>query len=95
MKYLKRYESAGFDADFAIAKIKANFSEEEAASMLRGEIEEWSDGDFYSENGNGEAEEIVMHQMISWFEKEFGSSLSESEEAALQDEIRGAYECLN
>ena len=95
MKYLKRYESAGFDADFAAAKIKNRFSEEEAASMLASEIKEWADEEFYSSNGNGEAEEVVIHQMIAWYKKEFGHSLSEADEAALEDEIRRSYECVN
>jgi hypothetical protein len=95
MKYLKRYESAGFDADFAAAKIKSRFSEEEAASMLASEIKEWADEEFYSQNGNGEAEEIVVHQMVAWYCREFGQKLPEQEEAALEDAIRHAYECIN
>jgi len=95
MRYLKRYESSAFDADFAISKIKAKYSEQDAASMLRSEIEEWSDGEFYSQNGNGEAEEIVAHQMIAWYKKEYSKSLSEEEEAKLEDEIRRSYECIN
>jgi hypothetical protein len=95
MKYLKRYESAGFDADFAVAKIKSRFPEEETASMLAAEIKEWADEEFYSENGNGEAEEVVVHQLISWYCREFGHRLSEQEEAALEDAIRQSYECIN
>ncbi len=95
MKYLKRYESAGFDADFAVAKIKDRFSEEEVASMLASEIKEWADEDFYSHNGNGEAEEVVIHQLKAWYKSEFMKSMSEQEEAALEDEIRQSYECIN
>jgi hypothetical protein len=95
MKYLKTYESAGFDADFAIAKIKGRFSEEEVAAMLATEIKEWADEDFYSQNGNGEAEEVVIHQIKAWYKSEFMKSLSEQEEAVLDDEIRQAYECIN
>lgn len=95
MRYLKRYESAGFDADFAVAKIRNRYSEEEVASMLAKEIGEWADEDFYSENGNGEAEEVVLCGLISWFEKEYSKELDESEEAALEDSLRQAYSCIN
>ena len=95
MKYLKTYESVGFDADFAVAKIKSRFSEEEVASMLSSEIKEWADEEFYSENGNGEAEEIVAHQLISWYCREFGHRLSEQEAASLEDAIRQSYECIS
>lgn len=95
MKYLKRYESAGFDADFAAAKIKDRFSEEDVASMLASEIKEWADEDFYSQNGNGEAEEVVIHQLKAWYKSEFMESMSEQEEAALEDEIRQSYECID
>ena len=49
----------------------------------------------YSINGNGEAEEIVIHEMINWFKKEFSKQLEESDIAALEDEIKSTYEVLN
>jgi hypothetical protein len=97
MKYLKKYnESALLDIDFTIAKIKDRFSEEEVADMVAKEVAEWSDdSDFYSSNGNGEAEEVVIHEMINWFKKEFSKQIEESEFAALEDEIKAAYQTLN
>ena len=96
MKYLKKYnESALLDIDFAIAKIKDRFSEEEVADMVEKEVAEWSDdSDFYSSNGNGEAEEVVIHEMINWFKKEFSKQIEESEFTALEDEIKTAYQSL-
>jgi len=97
MKYLKKYnESTLLDIDFTIAKIKDRFSEEEVTDMVTKEVAEWSDdSDFYSSNGNGEAEEVVIHEMINWFKKEFSKQIEESEFAALEDEIKAAYQTLN
>jgi hypothetical protein len=97
MRYLRKYnENTNFDIDFAIVKIREHFSEEEVAGMVRQEISEWSDdADFYSSNGNGEAEEVVIHEMIAWFKKEFSKQIEESDFAALEDEIRTTYQVLN
>jgi hypothetical protein len=96
MKYLKKYnESAGLDIDFAIVKIREHFSESDVVEMLKKEISEWSDDEFYSSNGNGEAEEVVIHEMIGWFKKEFSKQLEELDFATLEDEIKSTYQALN
>jgi len=97
MKYLRKYnESIGFDKDFAIIKIKEHFSESDVVEMVKKEISEWSDDEeSYSSNGNGEAEEIVIHEMINWFKREFSKQLEESDFATLEDEIKSTYEALN
>lgn len=92
---LKKYNES-LDADFAIAKIRGRFSEEEVSAMLNKEISEWSDDEeFYSSNGNGEAEEMVIHDMIGWFKREFSKSIDEADETRLEDEIKAAYQSLN
>lgn len=97
MKYLRKYnENSTFDKEFAIVKIKEHFSESDVVEMVKKEISEWSDDEeSYSINGNGEAEEIVIHEMINWFKKEFSKQLEESDIAALEDEIKSTYEVLN
>jgi beta-lactamase class D len=97
MKYLRKYnENSTFDIDFAIVKIREHFSEEEVASMVSKEISEWADDeDFYSNNGNGEAEEVVIQEMINWFKREFSKQIEEDEFIVLEDEIRTAYRALN
>ena len=97
MKHLRKYnESVGLDIDFAIVKIREHFSEEEVSEMVSKEISEWSDDDeFYSNNGNGEAEEVVIQEMINWFKREFSKQIEESDFAALEDEIRANYDSLN
>jgi beta-lactamase class D len=97
MRYLRKYnENSTFDIDFAIVKIREHFSEEEVASMVSKEISEWADDeDFYSNNGNGEAEEVVIQEMINWFKREFSKQIEEDEFTVLEDEIRTAYQALN
>jgi len=96
MKLRKYNEMAGFDMEFAIVKIREHFSEQMVSGMIKKEIAEWSDDEeFYSRNGNGEAEEVVVHEMINWFKREFSKNMEESDIAALEDEIRAAYESLN
>ena len=97
MKHLRKYnESASLDIDFAIVKIREYFSEEEVVEMVSKEIAEWSDDDeFYSNNGNGEAEEVVIQEMINWFKREFSKQIEESDFAALEDEIKATYQVLN
>jgi len=95
MKYLRKYNE-NIDTDFAIVKIREHFSEEEVAGMVKKEISEWvDDEDFYSNNGNGEAEEVVIQEMINWFKREFSKQIEEDEFVALEDEIRTAYQVLN
>lgn len=97
MRYLKKYnESAGLDIDFAIVKIREHFSESDVVEMLKKEISEWSDDEeFYSSNGNGEAEEVVIQGMINWFKRDFSKQIEESDFAALEDEIKATYQALN
>jgi len=95
MKYLRKYNE-NIDTDFAIVKIREHFSEEEVTSMVKKEISEWvDDEDFYSNNGNGEAEEVVIQEMINWFKREFSKQIEEDEFVALEDEIRTVYQALN
>ena len=97
MKYLRKYnENINFDKDFAIIKIKEHFSESDVIEMIKKEISEWSDDEeSYSNIGNGEAEEMVIHEMINWFKKEFSKQLEEDDIAHLEDEIRANYKSLN
>jgi len=97
MKYLRKYnENSNLDMDFAIVKIREHFSEEEVGGMVNREIAEWSDDEeFYSNNGNGEAEEVVIQEMINWFKREFSKQIEESDFAGLEDEIKATYQALN
>jgi len=90
MKYLKRYNENNSDIHHAIVKIKEHFTEEIVSEMLADEIKEWSDEDNYKSVSNGEAEEMVIYQLISWYEKEF-KKLNEQQQKELEKEIKQIY----
>jgi tRNA C32,U32 (ribose-2'-O)-methylase TrmJ len=90
MKYLKRYNENNLDINHAVVKIKEYFTEDTVSEMLADEIKEWSDEDNYKSINNGEAEEMVLYQIISWYEKEF-KQLNEEQKKELQKELKQIY----
>jgi hypothetical protein len=90
MKYLKRYNESNTDIHHAVVKIKEHFSEEIVSEMLADEIKEWADEGNYKAVSNGEAEEMVLHQLISWYEKEF-KQLNEEDKNELEKELKQIY----
>ena len=84
MKYLKKYNESQDqqDPEFAITKIKEEYSQDKVQNMLEKEIKQWvpneEDPDFYSTSGNGEAEEVIINQMIGWFYKKYYSLSDEN-----------------
>jgi hypothetical protein len=90
MRYLKRYNENNSDIHHAVVKIKGNFTEDTVSEMLADEIKEWSDEDNYKSVSNGEAEEMVLNQLISWYEKEF-KQLNEEDKNELETELKQIY----
>jgi hypothetical protein len=90
MKYLKRYNENNSDIQHAIVKIKENFTEDTVSEMLADEIKEWVEEDNYKSINSGEAEEMVLHQLISWYEKEF-KQLNEEDKNELETELKQIY----
>ena len=90
MKYLKRYNENNSDIHHAIVKIKEHFTEDTVSEMLADEIKEWADEDNYKSINSGEAEEMVLHQLISWYVKEF-KQLNEEDKNELEKEIKQIY----
>ena len=95
MRYLKRYNENNSDIHHAIVKIKENFTESTVSEMLADEIKEWTEEGDYKAVSNGEAEEIIVHQLISWYKKEFSKQLDEEQEAQLEDALKEEYTTLN
>ncbi len=95
MRYLKKYNENTFDKHHAVVKIKEHFSEETVSEMLSDEIKEWVEEGDYKVVSNGEAEEIILHQLISWYKKEFSKQLDEEQEAHLEDALKEEYNTLN
>ena len=109
MKYLVRFnesESPKFDVDFAMSKIKEHFSEDEVISSFDDEVLNWVDDDWnndgeydgeydwYVDHNNGEAQDVIITNIINWFKKEFNMSLSIEEYSELHDAIKQEYDCL-
>lgn len=99
MKYLKKYNENQEHQDpiFALTKIKENFTKDEVQKMLNKEIKHWipeeKGFDFYTTSGNGEAEDVIINQMISWFEKKY-YSLSDENSEEVKQLILKEYEFL-
>ena len=95
-----------FDPNFAIAKIKHFFPEYDVKSMVDDEIKNWveedqigdnyeDDIDWYYDNGSGEAEEVVVDQLIDWYQTEFKKELTDEQRGELSNMIIKEYEFLN
>ena len=100
MKYLKKYNENQDqqDPEFAITKIKENFTQGAVQDMLNDEINQWKpdeeDIEYYSRTGNGEAEDVIINHMIGWFEKKY-YSLSDENYENVKQLILKEYEFLN
>ncbi len=89
------------DSNFIMGKIKQKFTKDLVSKMLEDEIKMWvsddwvndfkSESDWYTIHGGGEAEEIIIDQMIDWFEKEFNREVNEEQRTSLKDEIENEY----
>ena len=92
MKYLKKYNENTFDQNHAVVEITRIFTEKIFSEMLADEIKEWVDkeGD-YAELSNGEAEDVIIHQLISWYKKEFSKQLDEEQKAHLEAALKEKY----
>ena len=90
MRYLKKYNENTFDKHHAVVKIKEQVTEETVSEMLADEVKEWVEEGDYKSISNGEAEEMVLHQLISWYEKEF-KQLNEEDKNELETELKQIY----
>ena len=107
MKYLKKIfeNDSKFDIDFAITKIKEHFSEESVCSMFDEEILEWVDSDWaddydseydwYIDHNNGEAQDVVIESICSWFKNQFSQNMTTDEKCDLVELIKDEYSCLS
>ena len=103
MRYLKKFENTHHSIDSIISKIKDKFTQEDVCDMFDLEVLEWvaedwseeyeSEYDWYIDHNNGEAEDVVVEQLISWYEKEYGT-LDMQTELILIDKILDIYDCL-
>lgn len=107
MKSIKRYErfiletQTEFDLDFALLKIKDFYSQSQIEKMIRDEVGNWIEDtesreyenpmDWYSSHGSGEVEEIVIDQLMDWYEGEYSTELTDSQRVDLSNQIIATY----
>lgn len=94
-------EKSTFDLDLAITRIKEEYSDNEVASRYDLEIMEWvdpdweedydSEYDWYIDHNNGEAQDVVIGEMISWYKRTYDKDMSDEDYSELFDEIKSEY----
>jgi hypothetical protein len=104
MRYLRKFNEnseSDFDLEFAMSKIKENYSEDKVVEMFDEELLEWvdpdweedyeSEYDWYVDHNNGEAQDVVIESIINWYRSEFNKKLSSNDYSELFDEIKSNY----
>ena len=106
MKHLRKYNEneSTFDVEFAITKIKDKFPEDEVIDKFDNEILEWVDSDWeeefeseydwYIEHNNGEAQDVIIDELVNWYTSEHGETSFENK-SELIDRIKEEYDVLN
>jgi len=94
MKYLRKYNESNEeqDLDFVLVKIKEEFPTEKVKEAFDKEMLEWSDD--YTNTGNGEAQDIILNQMIGWFELKH-SKLSDEVSEEVYNKLQEEYDFLD
>ncbi len=103
MKYLKTYESSSeFSIEFAMSKINEEFPEDRVVQMYDDEWQNWiddtwedegydSDYDWYVEHNNGEAQDVVYEEIISWFCHKYDKVLLDKDRSSLYNKLKDEY----
>lgn len=92
-----------FDLDLAITRIKEEYSDNEVSARYDNEIMEWIDSDWeedgdyeseydwYMDHNNGEAQDVVIGEMINWYKRTYDKDISDEDYSELFDEIKSEY----
>ena len=104
MKYLKTFENVDqFDLDLAITRVKEEYSDDEVASRYDDEMMNWVDSDWeedgdydseydwYIDHNNGEAQDVVIGEIIDWYKRTYDKDMSDEDYSDLFDEIKSEY----
>jgi hypothetical protein len=94
-------EKSTFDLDLAITRVKEEYSDDEVAARYDNEIMEWVDPDWeedyeceydwYIDHNNGEAQDVVIGEMINWYKRTYDKDMSDEDYSELFDEIKSEY----
>ena len=99
----KQEETTGqFDLDLAISRIKEEYSDSEVAERYDDEIINWVDSDWeddgydseydwYIDHNNGEAQDVVIGEMINWYKRTYDKDISGDDYSELFYEIKSEY----
>jgi PKD repeat protein len=104
MKYIKPFNesSSDFDINFALTKIKEEWSKEKIDGIYQEEWKNWvddnwddseydSDREWYDEHNNGEAEDIVLDNLIDWFLTKYNKTVSDVDRDELVSLLKKEY----
>lgn len=90
-----------FDLDLAITRVKEEYSDDEVAARYDNEIMEWVEPDWeddyeceydwYIDHNNGEAQDVVIGEMIDWYKRTYDKDISDDDYSELFDEIKSEY----
>jgi hypothetical protein len=102
MKYIKNFESLdNNDVNIVFDQIISKYSEEVVLEMLDQEILEWVDidwedeyeteYDWYVDHNNGEAEDVIIGQLISEYEQKNNTKLDSDLIYNLSEKLKNYY----
>lgn len=92
-----------FDLDLAITRVKEEYSDDEVASRYDDEMMNWIDSDWeedgdydseydwYIDHNNGEAQDVVIGEIIGWYKSTYDKDISDDDYSDLFDEIKSEY----
>jgi len=87
-----------------MTRIKEEYSENEVATKYDDELLNWVDSDWeedgdydseydwYIDHNNGEAQDVVIEEMIGWYKKTYDKDMSGDDYSELFDEIKSEYD---
>jgi len=96
-------EKSTFDLDLAITRVKEEYSDDEVAARYDDEMMNWIDSDWeedgdyeseydwYIDHNNGEAQDVVIGEMINWYKRTYDKDMSDDDYSELFDEIKSEY----
>ena len=96
-------EKSTFDLDLAITRVKEEYSDDEVADRYDDEMMNWIDSDWeedgdyeseydwYIDHNNGEAQDVVIGEMINWYKRTYDKDMSDDDYSELFDEIKSEY----
>lgn len=102
MKHIKAYTSLS-KADVTVSSLYSFLILDIASSILNWSMnwvdDDWSDDhdseyDWYVDHNNGEAQDVIIDDIIKWYKSQINIRLDVMNEIELSDAIKQEYSCL-